>query len=141
MLRARFNAGRHPETRRLSPRDHQRLQARMYTAILADWVMWVVIVGVVAMSLCLSAAAVTLLTSKWASTWRGSPYAGLLIPAAAFAPMVAMFIIINRRAPRYIRTGMNALGYPTCVACGYDRTSLDPDALCPECGVHPILAQ
>lgn len=61
------------------------------------------------------------------------PWSGLAIPLIAFAPMWVFFFFVFRERRRWVRRGMNALGYPTCIACGYDLAGLHQDR-CPECG-------
>ena len=53
----------------------------------------------------------------------------LAVAGAAFG----LFLVFRRFIQRSLRRQLNENGVPTCVACGYDLSHLEPDR-CPECG-------
>ena len=53
----------------------------------------------------------------------------LAVAGAAFG----LFLVFRRFIQRSLRRQLNENGVPTCVACGYDLSDLEPDR-CPECG-------
>lgn len=141
MFRSRINAAMHPETLRMSAADRQRLHARMPSVVIGDRTIWAIAGAALAVSLALTFG-VALPFMKWIGSRGPTPWwAAFIIPACAFAPMTGLIIACNKRAPRYIRRGMNDLSYPTCITCGYNRTGIDPQAPCPECGAAPLKAE
>ncbi len=125
-----------PETKRLSDGECARLyewvqrNIRLPRSLLIGVIVGIVVCGVA-----------SLFVSRWLALGSGmQTWHGLAIPGISFAPMWVFFFFVHRERRRWVRRGMNALGHPTCVGCGYDLSGID-DERCPECGAAREVAQ